>query len=152
MKFSRIGRARSDLVNQKGELLLSPGECWDRLVILELKVLNIKGAEKQEIAACEWCKVTELIQNIHSAGFIPKYDNIETWRHLIYLVDKLRQQNDIQWDCEDKVRTEESWEAAKAARDSNTKRVAIKNDINTLYGYAQDVKDYAGEVDDDAVD
>ena len=139
----------SSLVNSKGELLISPGECWDRLVILELKVLNIKDAKKQEVAACEWCKITELIQNIHNAGFLPKHHDKEAWRFLIYLVDQLRQQNDIQWDCEDKVRTEESWEAAKAARDSNTRRVAIKNDINTIYNYAQDVKDYAGETSDE---
>lgn len=138
----------SDLIGKNGELLLSPGELWDRFTILEIKALWINDYEKQEQAAREWCRVSELIQNMHAAGFVPKTRQKENWRMLLHLLDDLRKQNRTQWECEDKVRKEESWEAAKAARDSNTERVNIKNAINELYGYAIDVKEYAGETDE----
>ena len=139
----------SDLYNNAGELLVSPGECWDRLTILELKIIKIKDIGKNRVASAEWRRVMQLIENIHLANCYPRdfaHDQSEPrWDLLIHWVDMLRKQNAIQWDCEDRVRTENSWEAAQAARKSNTKRIQIKNQINELYGYAEDVKQYAGE-------
>jgi hypothetical protein len=143
-----LGGFMSDLYNYEGELLVSPGECWDRLTILELKIIKIKDVGKNRVAANEWRRVVQLIENIHQANCVPKEQGEPRWDLLIWWVDCLRKQNAIQWDCEDRVRVENSWEAAQAARDSNTKRIQIKNRINELYGYAEDVKCYAGEHED----
>jgi len=139
----------SDLYNHAGELLVSPGECWDRLTILELKIIKIDNVGKNRIAGAEWRRVMQLIENLHLANCYPrdfKHDQSEPrWDLLIRSVDRLRKQNTLQWICEDRVRMENSWEAAQAARNSNTIRIEIKNRINYLYGYAEDVKQYAGE-------
>jgi hypothetical protein len=138
----------SDLYNNDGELLIAPGECWDRLTILELKIVHITDHGKQRVAAAEWRRVSQLIEHIHAARCIPKDRDGPAWHHLIHWVDKLRKQNAIQWASEDRVRVDQSWEAAKAARDSNTARIKVKNEINKLYGYAVDVKQYAGETNE----
>ena len=135
----------SDLYNDNGELLVSPGECWDRLTILELKIISIQDEEKQKTIAGEWRRVSQLIEHIHATGCIPKEEGLPAWHKLVHLTHRLHAQNTLQWMHEDKVRKEKSWEAAQAARESNTRRVAVKNKINQLYGYAEDVKQYAGD-------
>ena len=126
------------------ELLISPGDLWDRITILEVKILNIEDPAKQEVAAEEWRKSQKLLAKIHEAGFIPQTgDGEPLWHPLVEFVDKLRKRNAIQWNTEDRVRVEESWEAAQEARNSNTQRVYIKNMINAIYGYCEDQKDYA---------
>ncbi len=131
----------SDLFGDNDELLISPGELWDRLTILEIKIQKIDNEDKVTIAGHEWRNISLILERIH-------HHKQPEWPWLIRALDRLRRQNLIQWECEDRVRSEQSWEAAQAARDSNTKRVAIKNAINKMYQYLIDVKEYAGENDD----
>ena len=121
-----------------GELLVSPGELSDRLSILQIKRERILDENSGKFIQEEICKMSlalELIMNQFHHGI---YDEWEP------LMEKLTRLNEKQWDLEDRVRTESSWEAARAARENNTERVAIKNEICVLFGYPIEVKSYRG--------
>jgi hypothetical protein len=66
----------------------------------------------------------------------------EVWNNFTNLILELELTNEIQWELEDKVRSEKTGEAAYAARVNNSSRVEIKNKINELLGFPCEVKDY----------
>lgn len=144
------------MINENGILLVDPGDLWDRITILDIKIIKLEEKLeklrkteniKEKVDIEDKLKVTErqydrarqladlLIRNTGLIDFIT----------LFRLVSELRDRNEKQWELEDRVRTEISWEAAKAARHNNSKRVEIKNKINKLYGFPTEVKEYAGE-------
>ena len=126
----------SDLFSSDGELLFSPGDVWDKYTILKVKLDHKLGV------GLEFLRTGELL------GKIDKFSSLDDKLELAKTVTELYDTNKVQWELEDRVRTEQSWEAAVAARDNNTKRVQIKNKINKLYSCPVEVKSYKGETKD----
>lgn len=138
------------MVNKKGELLLDPGDLWDRITILDIKIQKLsqnpeakkfdkKKGSKLGIVKAQYDRAKQLVDKLIRATGLMDFVTLSR------LITELRDSNEKQWDLEDRVRTENSWEAAKAARDNNSDRVKIKNKINELYGFPTEVKQYAGE-------
>lgn len=125
----------SDLLDDKGQLLISPGDLYDKWTILVIKLVqidrNLEGHIVKEIA-----RLSTLISRV--CKLAPDIEGEE----LYLLISELYKINKDQWDLEDRIRTEESWEAARLARENNNKRVKVKNQINELFGYPTEVKRY----------
>jgi len=107
-------------------LLFPPGEVFDRATVLLIK--EEKGL----------CSVDPAVKCLLDFYFDSNNERMSLFR-------ELREINRRQWDLEDRVRTEQSAEAAVAARENNNLRVACKNKINKLFGYGNEVKCYKGE-------
>lgn len=126
----------SDLLDDKGQLLISPGDIVDKLVILMIKNEKIDDAEQKLRIFDEYGRTQLLwdrLQNLYEGTGLTQLINL---MNVLYTINK------DQWNLEDRVRTEESWEAARAARENNNKRVGIKNQINELFGYPTEIKRY----------
>jgi len=132
---------KTKLTNHEGNLLISPGDLWDKLVILGIKLERVP--KHKELIQEELTNLQEFIHNIHEKV---EPDNLLSVCLLVAQLDEIARQ---QWDQEDIVRTTENLTlAGKAAQDSrtlNTKRVEIKNKINKLYRSFGEVKLYKGE-------
>jgi hypothetical protein len=110
-----------------------PGELFDRMTILMLKALYLRKKVPEH----------ELDEAAHLQSIFMDKLTTENDRTLaMNLFNELYRTNEVQWELEDKVRSEKSWEAAVAARDNNTRRVNIKNRINKLFGYSEELKSY----------
>lgn len=119
-----------------GVLYISPGDLTDKLVILQIKREKIEDAESGYFVQDEICRTSALLDIILNHFSEDIYNTFEK------LQNELRSINEVQWALEDRVRTESSWEAARAARENNTIRVNKKNDINRLLGYPVEAKKY----------
>lgn len=130
----------SCLTNEKGDLLLAPGDVLDKLSILFIKKQKIEDPLKKEAIQEDINRTSLLWRNMcheleKQIGFVGM--------GTASLFGQLYKTNLKQWDLEDRVRTEDSWEAAQAARENNTLRVNLKNDINDLLGYCiEEIKEY----------
>jgi hypothetical protein len=115
--------------------LFPPGEVIDRITIEDAKNSHILGYK--EIYRSKHDSVDIIIDRTLTDG------RLRTRLHTLW--DQLSELNARQWDWEDRVRSEESAEAAVGARRNNTERVRIKNKINELFGAPREVKQYKGE-------
>lgn len=115
--------------------LLCPGDLADKLAILHLKLTRIGHSEALQ----------EDIRRTTALFFIVLDTNKSKERRAWDLYDELVKVNNHQWELEDRVRTEHSWQAAQAARTNNTQRVKLKNQMNELLGYPSEQKKYQGE-------
>lgn len=127
-------RKKSDLLHE-GKLLISPGDIADKEAILLIK--KDKGLDVEEEL-----KLTSIlymtVQKLAKPKLTPE-QVVELGR----LEKKLLNINRKQWEYEDRVRAEESWQAAYAARMQNKLRTHAKNEVNQLFGYMREVKKYA---------
>ena len=124
------------IIDQLGNLLIAPGDVLDKMSILAIKLQKIS---QNKFVQDEIHRIEQLYTNILAVN--PEYKKIVP--EVNELAAQLLETNFDQWLLEDRVRTENSWEAAQAARDNNTKRVRVKNEINKLFGYPIEMKDYA---------
>ncbi len=113
-----------------------PGELADKLSILGLKQRKI-GLSDNLAAQYE---ATEIC--FHNSISILMDDKYKQFR-LDQLLEELGKINEEQWDWENKVRSEQSVEAALGARECNNRRIRVKNEINQLFGSHEEVKSYA---------
>ena len=125
----------SDLLDDKGQILISPGDLYDKWTILVIKLVQIDSDPEGYIAK-EMERLSILLKRVYK--LVPDIEGYE----LSLLISELHEINSEQWHLEDRVRTEESWEAARAARENNNKRVKVKNKINELFGYPTEIKRY----------
>jgi hypothetical protein len=135
MKRRLRSRIHSDIFND-GELLISIGDLTDKVIILELKVQNIKDITMRSGV------VQDILRSNALLGLIWNYYPDEIWDEWDKLYHELYEINQEQWNWEDRVRTEKSWEAAVGARECNSRRVVVKNKINELFGYPVEQKQY----------
>jgi hypothetical protein len=137
----------NDLLWKDGTSLLSPGDLWDTYAILGIKHSRIEDPKLRALAAESRDRLGMFLDSLHR-----KLGSSAPNKYLVKeYTDDLWRANWYQWDLENRVRTESSWEAAQAARENNTKRVKLKNEINKLYGYPVEVKNYKGEEEKDAI-
>lgn len=113
---------------------MSPGELFDKQTILLIKEGKHVGNRKTIINEIN---LLWRAQQLYTA----QLDNSQH-NQLNTLFSKLYLCNLHQWELEDKVRSEKSTEAAVAARENNTQRVALKNEINKLFGATLEAKKY----------
>lgn len=133
----------SDLIDEKGNLLIAPGDIVDKLSILTIKRAYIKDRHKQLLANEEWRRTNLLMTKLEKMYL--KNEQVNIYRrlfHELYLINKK------QWELEDKVRSDKTGEAAYEARRNNRVRIAKKNDINELFGYPIEVKEYKSDAPD----
>lgn len=121
------------------QLLIAPGDVADKLTILSIKTQIIEGLQRLQFIHDELQRTLVLMDRI--IEYNPDIDQQE----LKKLIQKLKEINREQWKAEDRVRTENSWEAAKYARECNTRRVAVKNEINELFKYPIEQKEYKNQ-------
>jgi hypothetical protein len=117
-------------------LVVSPGNIADELSILYLKREKILDPDTGLVIQDTICRLSVLMDSI-----LDRFNqevNDTFWK----LLEELSEVNRIQWDLEDRVRKESSWEAAQAARSNNSIRVEIKNKVNRLFGYPTEEKLY----------
>jgi hypothetical protein len=124
-------------------LLMSPGELVDRLTILSIKGRRVEDQEKRLLIHQQFQRANKLLRIIEGSAGSP-VQNEEKLQRYGELVQELYTFNSVQWNLEDRVRTENSWEAAQAARENNSTRVEVKNEINKLFGFPAEVKEYKG--------
>jgi hypothetical protein len=122
-------------VGLDGKLLIAPGDIVDKYTILLLKIVMLRCEQDKKFAREELSRTIVLLQQV--VDLIP----VSTF-HFFGLLSELLAINTEQWKCEDRVRTENSWQAAQAARECNSRRVRKKNEINKLFGYPVEVKQY----------
>jgi len=114
----------------------SPGDVVDKIVILGIKVEKLTEGDPRSHKI-----VTELAYGLDFLEDMLIYKPVNA-EALARLADELCDINRAQWNMEDRVRSEKSWEAAQAARENNNLRVAKKNEINRLFGWMEEVKEY----------
>jgi len=123
--------------------LISPADLVDKITILKIKRDKLKDKLSN--------KELKSIKQDMGAHFVLlklrcEYDEIfKNWPESLKLEELTKQllkSNEDQWDAENRVRQEHSWEAAVAARELNTQRTKIKNDINFLFRHNQEIKEY----------
>jgi hypothetical protein len=119
-----------------GILVISPGDTADTLTILQIKREKIEDPDIGITIQDSICRLSVVMDTM-----LEPFDDA-TFERFVTLQNELRAINLTQWDLEDRVRTESSWEAAKAARDNNTLRVSKKNEINQLLGFPVEQKKY----------
>lgn len=125
------------------QLLIAPGDVADKLTILNIKAKHFEdGTPKAKLVHDELARTILLMDRI--VDYHPDVCELKLYE----LIRDLRAINEEQWASEDRVRTEQSWEAAFYARQCNTKRVNKKNEINQLFEYPVEAKDYAGTNND----
>lgn len=120
----------------KEKLLIAPGDVIDKYTILQIKLEKIKDQKKIDFIKEELFRTEVLLNNIMAK----EPENIKLKIKGLY--NKLHKINREQWSWEDKVRTEQSWEAAIGARECNNRRVAVKSEINWILDYPCEVKEY----------
>ena len=125
----------SDLIDERGRLLISPGDLWDKLTILQIK--KDKQAGNIKIVEDEEKRTTTLLDKINELKTAIDFKQMQL--HL--LLKELQKINKEQWDWEDKVR-QGDLEAAQGARECNSRRVQCKNEINKLYNFPFEQKCY----------
>lgn len=129
------------------QLLIAPGDVADKLTILSIKMRHFQdNEEKRRLVHDEFQRTLVLMDRI--VEYYPDLNEAE----LRTLNKELEAINMIQWDSEDRVRTEQSWAAAFHARQCNSERVKVKNKINKLFRYPTETKDYQGTDDADTQD
>jgi len=127
--------------------LIPPGDIMDRLTILSIKKKKL------------WNKLsgrtrTHLVSDMEDTWlfFLLQCEGEGILREecsslkLEQLTRALLRSNERQWELEDKVRSETSETAALGARHQNHIRVELKNQINALFNYHQEIKDYKWEL------
>ena len=119
-----------------GMLVIDPADAADRLSILHLKREMILDPEAGFVVQDTICRLSVLLDSILDR-FSEEVNN-RFWE----LLDELTEINRVQWECEDRVRTECSWAAAQAARTQNSIRVAKKNEIAQLFDFPTEQKLY----------
>lgn len=120
------------------QLLVAPGDVADKLTILDIKMEHFQEEEeKRRFVHDEFQRTLLLMDKI--VEYYPDLDEEE----LRKLIRQLKEINTVQWQAEDRVRTEQSWAAAFHARQCNTLRVNVKNNINRLFKYPVEQKSYA---------
>lgn len=125
---------------QNNTLLISPGDLIDKHVILNLKLNNLpEGSIDKEFILEELSRLDILLEYIY---LNIKHDKLA----LQGLIISLSAVNTEQWGWEDKVRGALLFQdvaiSAVNARTCNTKRVNIKNEINKLFNYPVETKNY----------
>jgi hypothetical protein len=131
----------SDLLNECGDLIIAPGDLWDKRTILTVKLSHLDQTESTSYQHV----VTEIRYMERLLRRIGLAKESKDTLNLCMLVYDLYNVNSRQWELEDAVRSDPSGKNALAARQNNSKRIAIKNEINQLYGYPVEVKYYKGE-------
>ena len=121
-----------------GKLIVDPGNLVDTIVILKIKKDKFGEPIHPQLqeALCNAVLLLDLILDGFPDDITDKIQGFQEALHWCNL---------RQWDLEDQVRNEGTGEAARAARENNSKRVKIKNEINTLFGYPTEYKSYRGE-------
>ena len=121
--------------------LINPGDLFDKMTILIIKLEKVTSFKNKYIITEELNGLFTYIDSVvqltsltnYGVGLLPEY------------INKLFMLNRIQWDLEDRVRIEKTWDAAKAARENNTKRVEVKNLINKLFNFPIEIKEYKND-------
>lgn len=119
-----------------GTLVISPGNIADELSILQIKREKIEDPEIGVSIQDAICRLSVVMDSI-----LDPYDD-QIFARFVELQNELRSINLVQWDLEDRVRTEQSWEAAYEARMNNTRRIEKKNQINQLLNFPVEQKKY----------
>lgn len=134
-----------DGVFDDNKLLISPGELWDRLTILDIKLQKITDKKKLEVVEQELVRLKKLLEYI-TLAYSARMASDEHWKlfmkKLEGLTTALTESNKTQWALEDRVRSERSADAANLARENNLYRVRIKNAINDMFGFPAEMKEY----------
>lgn len=121
--------------------LFSPGEVIDRIQILALKFDHCTNKEDKKLLQ-DQINLGDYLFNIFAIR-LPKDNRL----YCKELIRELYSANKAQWEWEDKVREEMTFEAVQEARINNTERVRIKNEINQLFSCPVEIKIYKGEKD-----
>lgn len=124
--------------------LINPGDLFDKMTILIIKLEKVKDLKSKFIITEELFKLLTYINNSIKLDNLISYGNGK----LKDCIDDLFYLNKYQWELEDKVRTEESWEAAQYARNNNIQRIKVKNQINKLFCFPCEVKEYKEKKND----
>lgn len=117
------------------DVLYSPGDVVDKLTILDLKLAKFKDSNKLDIIREETFKTTLFLSELIRSADPDK-------QALQELSDELEAINRRQWEYENQVRSEGGSEATQAARSNNMKRVRVKNEINRLFNFPTEQKEY----------
>jgi hypothetical protein len=128
---------------------ITPGEVYDRLVILELKLRYITNEVKlQHVRAAYTRLARECVVPLFEA-FAALDD--ATALHLRSLVQSLRDVNEMLWDAEDCLRACERVQdfsyssfvlKARSVYQLNDRRISIRNAIDELFGFVGEIKDF----------
>jgi hypothetical protein len=116
-----------------------PGEIADKLSILGLKKRKIGLSDDLNL---QW---TATEATLTRAITICLGEDVWKQKKLDVLLGTLAEINEEQWNWEDKVRIEGSPIAALGARECNTRRVKVKNEINRLCSMWGERKQYASK-------
>ena len=114
---------------------VSPGEIVDRITILEIKAQKLSNEAARKTATIELLVTSRAMGEWLIAHPVDE-------EKLLELTELLRVINNNQWALEDRVREDSSW--AQSARANNTLRVEVKNSINELFDWMQEMKEYEG--------
>lgn len=117
----------------------SPGEVADRWSINKVK--SEKFSEENQRQA-----QTETQEGEAALGYLSRKLSDRKQQELQQLLDRLFYLNKVQWEMEDRVRTKRSWKAAVDARENNSLRVEVKNQINELFDFRTEKKLYGDEM------
>jgi hypothetical protein len=130
---------RNEKILKHYVMLMTPGEVVDRKCILSLKRKHISSvdADTNKLYGAADRLAGQLMITLSP-------EDAETFTTLWLALLAV---NTAQWAAEDKVREEQSAEAAVEARRWNNKRVAIKNEINDLFHAPCERKKYP-DIDD----
>lgn len=120
---------------------VSPGDLADTISILSIKAHRLQDELQSH-------KINQLLEQKEEYKFLlamhAQHKDLSEAEmdELHRLTLFLHNINMEQWDWEDRVRSEQSWEAAIGARECNSKRVEVKNEINKIFGYFTETKRY----------
>jgi len=150
-KENKISTARGWLIagfldsESKWMAACPPGELADKASILAIKLRKLEGKLTEERERWLQSQLVATLACFHRCinVLLPEVKSKQT--KLDLLLDELTQINEEQWNWEDKVRVDQSAEAALGARECNTRRVQCKNKINRLCGVGDEEKSYASK-------
>ena len=117
---------------------INPGDLVDKYSILLIKL--VKYPEKIDDISEEIARISYLLDRL-----LEYYNSITEQlqsKMVFYLFSELCLINLKQWELEDRVRSEQTGTAAYNARVNNSKRIEIKNKINDLFNFPDEVKLY----------
>ncbi len=116
----------------------SPGDIVDRMVILTIKLERV-GYQESLVDEC--LSLGFNLENLIKKQTIYSVADLTTRINSLY--NNLYEIGKEQWDWEDRVRAEQTAEAAVRARECNNRRVEEKGKINKLFQIEPERKVYA---------
>lgn len=138
LKQSLSGPAPTEIPLATIRNFLTVGELVDRLTILDNKT-RIADEETCVAIQKQMADICELI----GWSISDKPGQVD---ELCRLAAQLHASNQLQWEFENKVRSENPAQAgfwAQKARNQNNRRVELKNQINSLFGQDSEYKKYS---------